>query len=150
MKDHARLAHENFKRGYNCAQAVAIAFADEMGMSETELAKLASSFGGGMGKMREVCGAVSGALLVYGALRGNSDPEDGEAKKQHYARVQEFAARFKAEHETIICRELLHNIGLKKESGGDPEDRTPEYYRTRPCVRFVETAATILEQMLAE
>ena len=150
MKDHARLAHENFKRGYNCAQAVAIAFADEMGMSETELAKLASSFGGGMGKMREVCGAVSGALLVYGALRGNSDPEDGEAKKQHFARVQEFAARFKAEHETIICRELLHNIGLKKDIGGDPEERTPEYYRTRPCVRFVETAATILEQMLAE
>ena len=150
MKDHARLAHENFKRGYNCAQAVAIAFADEMGMSETELAKLASSFGGGMGKMREVCGAVSGALLVYGALRGNSDPEDGEAKKQHYARVQEFAARFKAEHETIICRELLKNIALKKDAGGDPEERTPEYYRTRPCVRFVETAATILAQMLAE
>lgn len=150
MKDHARLAHENFKRGYNCAQAVAIAFADEMGMSETELAKLASSFGGGMGKMREVCGAVSGALLVYGALRGNSDPEDGEAKKQHYARVQEFAARFKAEHETIICRELLKNIALKKESTSEPEARTEDYYRTRPCVRFVETAATILAQMLAE
>lgn len=150
MKDHARLAHENFKRGYNCAQAVAIAFADEMGMSETELAKLASSFGGGMGKMREVCGAVSGALLVYGALRGNSDPEDGEAKKQHYANVRAFADRFKAEHETIICRELLHNIGLKKDAGGDPEERTPEYYRTRPCVRFVETAATVLAEMLAE
>lgn len=150
MKDHARLAHENFKRGYNCAQAVAIAFADEMGMSETELAKLASSFGGGMGKMREVCGAVSGALLVYGALRGNSDPEDGEAKKQHYARVQEFAARFKAEHETIICRELMKNIALKKESTSEPEARTEDYYRTRPCVRFVETAATILAQMLAE
>ena len=150
MKDHARLAHENFKRGYNCAQAVAIAFADEMGMSETELAKLASSFGGGMGKMREVCGAVSGALLVYGALRGNSDPEDGEAKKQHYAHVQDFAARFKAEHETIICRELLKNIALKKESTSEPEARTEDYYRTRPCVRFVETAATILAQMLAE
>ena len=150
MKDHARLAHENFKRGYNCAQAVAIAFADEMGMSETELAKMASSFGGGMGKMREVCGAVSGALLVYGALRGNSDPEDGEAKKQHYARVQEFAARFKAEHETIICRKLLKNIALKKESTSEPEARTEDYYRTRPCVRFVETAATILAQMLAE
>ena len=150
MKDHARLAHENFKRGYNCAQAVAIAFSEEMGMSEAELARLASSFGGGMGKMREVCGAVSGALLVYGALRGNSDPEDGEAKKQHYANVRAFADRFKAEHETIICRELLHNIGLKKDAGGDPEERTPEYYRTRPCVRFVETAATVLAEMLAE
>ena len=100
--------------------------------------------------MREVCGAVSGALLVYGALRGNSDPEDGEAKKQHYANVRAFADRFKAEHETIICRELLHNIGLKKDAGGDPEERTPEYYRTRPCVRFVETAATVLAEMLAE
>ena len=64
--------------------------------------------------------------------------------------MRDFADRFKAEHETIICRELLHNIGLKKDIGGDPEERTPEYYRTRPCVRFVETAATILEQMLAE
>ena len=150
MKNHAELARDNFLKGYNCAQAVAIAFSEEMGMSETELAKLASSFGGGMGKMREVCGAVSGALLVYGAVHGNSDPDDADAKKAHYARVQEFAARFKAEHETIICRELLKNIALKKDIGGDPEERTPEYYRTRPFVRFVETAATILEQMLAE
>ena len=150
MKNHAELARNNFLKGYNCAQVVAIAFSEEIGMSEAELARLASSFGGGMGKMREVCGAVSGALLVYGALRGNSDPEDGEAKKQHYARVQEFAARFKAEHETIICRELLKNIALKKESTSEPEARTEDYYRTRPCVRFVETAATILAQMLAE
>ena len=150
MKNHAELARNNFLKGYNCAQAVAIAFSGEMDMGEEQLAKLASSFGGGMGKMREVCGAVSGAMLVYGALRGNSDPEDGEAKKQHYANVRAFADRFKAEHETIICRELLHNVGLKKDAGGDPEERTPEYYRTRPCVRFVETAATILEEMLAE
>ena len=150
MKNHAELARDNFLRGYNCAQAVAIAFSGEMGMDGEQLAKLASSFGGGMGKMREVCGAVSGAMLVYGALRGNSDPEDGEAKKQHYANVRAFADRFKAEHETIICRELLHNIGLKKDAGGDPEERTPEYYRTRPCVRFVETAATVLAEMLAE
>ena len=150
MKDHAKLAHENFKRGYNCAQAVAIAFADELGVDEERAARLASSFGGGMGKMREVCGAVSGALLVYGALRGNSDPEDGEAKKAHYTKVQEFAARFKAEHETIICRELLKNIALKKENTSEPEARTDEYYRVRPCVRFVESAARILEEMLAE
>ena len=150
MKNHAELARDNFLKGYNCAQAVAIAFSEEMGMSETELAKLASSFGGGMGKMREVCGAVSGALLVYGAVHGNSDPDDADAKKAHYARVQEFAARFKAEHETIICRELLKNIALKKESTSEPEARTEDYYRTRPCVRFVETAATILAQMLAE
>ena len=150
MKNHAELARDNFLKGYNCAQAVAIAFSEEMGMGEEQLAKLASSFGGGFGKMREVCGAVSGAMLVYGALRGNSDPEDPVAKKEHYANVRAFADRFKAEHETIICRELLHNIGLKKDIGGDPEERTPEYYRTRPCVRFVETAATVLAEMLAE
>ena len=150
MKNHAELARDNFLKGYNCAQAVAIAFSEEMGMSETELAKLASSFGGGMGKMREVCGAVSGALLVYGAVHGNSDPDDADAKKAHYARVQEFAARFKAEHETIICRELLKNIALKKENTSEPEARTDEYYRVRPCVRFVESAARILEEMLAE
>ena len=150
MKNHAELARNNFLKGYNCAQAVAIAFSEEMGMSETELAKLASSFGGGMGKMREVCGAVSGALLVYGAVHGNSDPDDADAKKAHYARVQEFAARFKAEHETIICRELLKNIALKKENTSEPEARTDEYYRVRPCVRFVESAARILEEMLAE
>ena len=150
MKNHAELARNNFLKGYNCAQAVAIAFSEEMGMDETELAKLASSFGGGMGKMREVCGAVSGALLVYGAVHGNSDPDDADAKKAHYARVQEFAARFKAEHETIICRELLKNIDLKKENTSEPEARTDEYYRVRPCVRFVESAARILEEMLAE
>lgn len=148
--DHRELAAELFLSGSNCAQAVVVAFCDVTGLEPSFAAKLASSFGGGMGKMREVCGAVSGALLVYGALRGNSDPEDGEAKKQHYAKVQDFAARFKAEHETIICRELLKNIALKKENTSEPEERTPEYYRTRPCVRFVETAATILEQMLAE
>lgn len=148
--NHAERARENFLKGYNCAQSVAIAFAAEMGKSEEEVARLASSFGGGMGKLREVCGAVSGALLVYGALRGYSDPTDGEAKKRQYAQVQDFAARFKAEHETIICRELLKNIALKKEGTSEPEARTPEYYRTRPCARFVETAARILEDMLAE
>ena len=148
--NHAERARENFLKGYNCAQSVAIAFAAEMGKSEEEVARLASSFGGGMGKLREVCGAVSGALLVYGALRGYSDPTDDEAKKRQYAQVQDFAARFKAEHETIICRELLKSIALKKEGTSEPEARTPEYYRTRPCARFVETAARILEDMLAE
>ena len=148
--NHAERARENFLKGYNCAQSVAIAFAAEMGKSEEEVARLTSSFGGGMGKLREVCGAVSGALLVYGALRGYSDPTDSEAKKQQYAQVQDFAARFRAEHETIICRELLKSIALKKENTSEPEARTPEYYRTRPCVRFVESAATILEEMLAE
>lgn len=150
MKDHATLAREYFLKGYNCAQAVALAFTEELNMDEATVAKMASSFGGGMGKLREVCGSVSGALLVYGMLRGYSDPADGKAKADHYAHVQDFAGRFKAEHDTIICRELLKNIALKKEHTSAPEERTEEYYRTRPCVRFVETSARILEEMLQE
>lgn len=150
MKNHAMIAHENFKKGYNCAQAVFLAFAEEMNLDEVTAAKLSSSFGGGMGKLREVCGAVSGALMVLGMLKGNYDPADDKAKAAHYAKVQEFAAKFKAEHETIICRELLRNIELKKEHTSEPEARTDDYYKTRPCVYFVETAAKIVKEMIAE
>lgn len=150
MENRAMIAHENFKKGYNCAQAVFIAFKDEMGLDEVTAAKLSSSFGGGMGKMREVCGAVSGALMVLGMLKGNWDPDDDKAKSDHYAKVQEFAAKFKAEHETIICRDLLKGLALKKEHTHEPEKRTDGYYKVRPCVRFVETAANILDEMLAE
>ena len=150
MKDHAVLARENFVKGYNCAQAVACAFCKEMGLEEAAVAKMVSSFGGGLGKQREICGAVSGAAFVLGVLRGYSDPEATTEKTEHYARIQDFSARFKAEHETIICRELLKNLSLKKVNSPEPEPRTEEYYRVRPCVRFVETAAKIVEDMLAE
>lgn len=150
MKDYACIAHENFKKGYNCAQAVACAFCEEMGLEESAVAKMVSSFGGGLGKQREICGAVSGAAFVLGVLRGYSDPEATTEKTEHYARIQDFSARFKAEHETIICRELLKNLSLKKVNSPEPEARTEEYYRVRPCVRFVETAAKIVEDMLAE
>ena len=150
MKDHAILARDNFVEGYNCAQAVACAFCEEMGLEEAVVAKMVSSFGGGLGKQREICGAVSGAAFVLGVLRGYSDPEATTEKAEHYARIQDFSARFKAEHETIICRELLKNLSLKKVNSPEPEPRTEEYYRVRPCVRFVETAAKIVEDMLAE
>ena len=150
MKDYAKIAFDNFKKGYNCAQAVACAFTEELGMEEATVAKLVSSFGGGFGKLREVCGAVSGAAFVLGALKGYSDPSADEEKTAHYARIQDFAARFKAEHDTIICRELLANVKLKKENTPEPEKRTDDYYAVRPCVRFVETAAKIVGEMLAE
>ena len=150
MKDHAQLAFNNFKSGYNCAQAVACAFSEELGIDEPTLARMTSSFGGGMGKLREVCGAVSGALFVLGTLQGYSEPTDDAGKAAHYARVQDFAFRFKQQHESIICRDLLNGIALKKEHTPAPEARSDEYYRTRPCVRFVETAAKIVEDMLAE
>ena len=150
MKDHVQLAFENFKKGYNCAQAVACAYAEEIGLDEAMIARMVSSFGGGFGKLREVCGAVSGAAFVLGALRGYGNPEAKEEKSAHYARIQDFAARFKAEHDTIICRDLLKGIALKKENTPEPESRTEEYYRVRPCVRFVMTAARVLDEMLAE
>ena len=103
-----------------------------------------------MGKLREVCGAVSGALFVLGALRGYGDPAATDEKAAHYARVQEFARRFRAGHGTIICRELLRNVELRKEHTPAPEARTDDYYRARPCARFVETAARIAGEMLAE
>ena len=150
MKNHGQMAVDNFRRGYNCAQSVALVFADELGMREEDVARMASSFGGGMGKLREVCGAVSGALLVLGILQGYSSPDDSQGKAAHYARVQQFANRFKEKHETIVCRELLKNISLRNENTSAPEPRTDEYYRIRPCAYFVETAADVLAEMLAE
>lgn len=150
MKNHAEIAFNHFKNGYNCAQAVACAFCEEMNLPEETVARMVSSFGGGMGKLREVCGAVSGALFVLGTLKGYSDPKADAEKTAHYALVQDFAARFKAKHETIICRELLSNIELKKENTPEPEARTDAYYSTRPCAHFVADAAQIVEKMLAE
>lgn len=150
MGQHAEAAHAYFTRGYNCAQAVFLAFHEEMGMDERTAARLASSFGGGMGKLREVCGAVSGGLMALGLLRGYDDPDDAAAKAAHYAKVQEFAARFKQAHESIICRELLRETPLPKEHTSEPEARSEAYYQVRPCARFVETAANVLEEMLEE
>ena len=101
-----------------------------------------------MGRLREVCGTVSGALLVLGQLCGYSDPEDAKAKTEHYHLVQEFARRFKEINGTIICRELLE--GVKTKPGNDPEARTAEYYASRPCLRHVGEAAEIVDQLLRE
>lgn len=150
MKNYAEIARDNFLKGYNCAQAVTCAFCEEMQLEEAAVARMVSGFGGGMGKLREVCGAFSGAVFVLSTLKGYDDPAADQEKSNHYALVQQLAARFKADHETIICRELLAGIELKKEHTHEPEARTPEYYRTRPCARFVETAARICGEMLAE
>ena len=108
----------------------------------------ASSFGGGMGRLREVCGAVSGALLVLGMKKGYSAPGDDEAKREHYLRVQEFARAFREKNGTIICRELLEDVEV---SPGDiPEKRTKEFYERRPCLRLIRDAAQIAEEMLME
>ena len=146
--EHAEKARALFLEGFNCAQAVLCAFEDVTGLDRETSARLASSFGGGMGRLREVCGTVSGALLVLGQLCGYSDPEDARAKTEHYHLVQEFARRFKEINGTIICRELLE--GVKTQPGNDPEARTAEYYASRPCLRHVGEAAEIVDQLLRE
>ena len=137
----------NFTQGYNCAQSVALAFADLTGVQREELARLCSSFGGGMGRLREVCGAVSGMFMIAGLLYGYDQPETGEPKAEHYARIQELARQFEAEYGTIICRELLGS-GTKRDDP-TPEQRTEEYYRKRPCKEIVGHAAELLERFIA-
>ena len=142
----AEKAAELFLNGYNCAQAVAVAFCDLTGMEETFTAKLASSFGGGMGRMREVCGAVSGMLMVAGALYGYDAADDEVAKKAHYTLVQELAGQFREKAGSIICREILKN----PPSDPAPTPRTEAFYKDRPCARLVYLAAQILDAYIAE
>ena len=166
--DRGELAKSYFMKGYNCSQSVALAFSDLMGMDEHTAAKLASSFGGGFGRMREVCGTFSGMVLVLGMLYGYDAANETETanKKLHYARVQELAERFRAEFGSIICRELLTGTAkkeLKKGENADgeqvaamlsdspePTPRTEAYYKKRPCPEIVETGARILETFMAE
>ena len=144
--DHGIYAAELFLKGYNCAQSVAVAFCDVTGLSEEFSAKMASSFGGGMGRMREVCGAVSGMLMVAGLLYGYDTPGDDVSKKAHYHLVQDLAGQFREAAGSIICREILKN----PPSDPNPTPRTEEYYRQRPCARLVILAAQILDGYIAE
>ncbi|MBR3642562.1 MAG: C_GCAxxG_C_C family protein [Parasporobacterium sp.] len=146
--DHEQEAKRLFMEGYNCAQAVFCAFCDKTGLDIDTAARLSSSFGGGMGRLREVCGTVSGALMALGAIYGYDAPGDLEAKKKHYRLVQEFAQKFREKNDTIICRELLKNITVTP--GAVPEPRTPEFYARRPCLRLAGEAAEILDKMLEE
>jgi C_GCAxxG_C_C family probable redox protein len=141
-------AMANFMKGYNCSQSVVLAFADMIDIDEATLSKLSSSFGGGMGRLREVCGSVSGMFMVAGLLYGYDGAETGQVKADHYARIQELAKRFEEKHGSIVCRELLglsvrHDIPV-------PEARTSEYYKKRPCPEIIGDAAEILEQFINE
>ena len=144
--EHGLYAAELFLNGYNCAQAVAIAFCDVTGLDKDFTARMASSFGGGMGRMREVCGAVSGMLMVAGLLYGYDTPGDDVSKKNHYARVQELAGQFREQVGSIVCREILRN----PPSDPNPTPRTAEFYAQRPCARMVILASEILDKYIAE
>lgn len=140
-------ATQNFYNGYNCAQAVMLAFEDILPIDAETAIKLISPFGGGMGRMREVCGAVSGMLAVLGAVEGYTDPADKTAKVELYKRVQALAAQFRERNGSIVCRELL---GVAATTNPQPEARTSEYYKKRPCAELVGEAAGILDDYLSK
>ena len=128
-------AESFFKSGCNCSQSVFAAFADEFGMGEDQAKLVACGLGGGVGRMREVCGAVSAAAMIIGMRLG---PD----KTKAYPAIQEFCAKFKEKAGSIVCRELLAGTGAT--TGGQPDSRTVEYYENRPCLGLVKLAASLL------
>ena len=146
-----------FEEGYNCSQSVFLAFADRYGFSQELAARMSASFGGGVGRLREVCGAVSGMALVCGLECGATEGADQEGKAANYEQMQALAARFQERNGSLICRELL---GIEKQSQTDektggmgnhqPQARTAAYYATRPCKEIVGAAAELLEDWLAD
>jgi C_GCAxxG_C_C family probable redox protein len=137
-----------FKQGFNCAQAVALAFADKIGLDEEKIAKLVSPFGGGFGRMREVCGAVSGMLFALGSIEGTGLDSDDEKKLALYQKVQELMKDFKERNGSYICRELL--ALPEGNSEPTPEKRTESYYKKRPCALLVGDACEILDEYFAK
>lgn len=146
LEDRVKKSVELFMSGYNCSQSVVVAFADMYGFTEEQALRMSASFGGGIGRMRQTCGAACGMFLLAGLEKGAIDGKDREGKAANYALVQELAATFKERNGSIICAELLK---LKKPEGSYvPEARTEQYYAKRPCVRMVEGAARIWAEYL--
>lgn len=145
---HSELAMAYFKEGYNCSQSVFLAFCDEYDMEFEMALKISSSFGGGMGRLREVCGTVTAMFMVTGMIFGYTDPKDQILKTEHYKRIQYLSKEFEEKNHSIICRELL-GLGAGKDSP-IPELRTAEYYKKRPCVKLVGMAAEIMDKYIKE
>ena len=154
LEERVSRARKLFKEGgYNCCQAVVLAYSDIIGLDETVAATMASGFGGGMGRMREVCGSVSGMAIIAGFLSPAADPSDKTARTANYALVQELSGKFREEHGSIICKELLGLVprgsGAKvPEESPEPSDRTEAYYKKRPCEEMVATAARIVGEKI--
>lgn len=141
-------AKERFQNGYNCAQAVLLSFSDLTGLDEKTAMRIASSFGGGMGRLREVCGAVSGMFMAAGLIYGQDAVPDNKEKSAHYAMLQGLAARFREENGSIVCRELL--AGVTRDTSPNAEPRTEAYYKKRPCGELCAMAAEILDAYIKE
>ena len=146
--ERKELAMQYFQEGYNCAQAVILAFADLTDADPDMLSRIGCSFGGGMGRLREVCGSVSGMFTIAGLLYGYTGPGEGAQKKEHYQIIQDLAHLFEAQNGSIVCRELL-GLSVKREEP-TPQARTASYYKKRPCKELVGCAAEILADYLTE
>lgn len=142
MNKYSEKAMEYFREGYNCSQSVLLTFSKELGLDDDIALRLASSFGAGMGRLREVCGAVTAMFMIAGLRSGYTNAGDARQKTLHYQLIQELADKFKEKNGSIVCSELL---GLKPGPASPiPENRTKEYYKKRPCVRLVGDAAEII------
>ena len=146
-------AEKFFMEGYNCCQAVLLAFQDILPVDRSALLRVASGFGGGIARMREVCGTVSAMAMIAGFLSPAEDPSNLQQRRDNYALVQRFAQAFKEQKGSIVCREIL---GLRKPERGAPMEnpmpsaRTPEYYKTRPCAATVGIAARIVADYIKD
>lgn len=145
--DRSQQAKANFLEGYNCAQSVALAFCEDFGFTKEQMARLVSGYGGGVGRMRELCGALLGAVLVCNLHNGYTSPKDLDGKAAHYDRIQKLCGAFREEMGTCLCRELL---GRPADGNPVPDKRDKAYYETRPCPRAVETAARLAQAYLDE
>lgn len=143
------LAKEYFESGYNCAQAVLLAFCEDFGLDKKTALMISASFGGGMGRLREVCGTVSGMNMVLGLARGYDDPKARAEKTQLYKDVQQLAERFREDNGSIICRDLL-GLRIKGKDEPTPEERTEKYYQARPCAELCRYAADLTAEYLAK
>lgn len=147
MEERIQKAVGLFKQGFNCSQSVCAAFADLYGYTPEQALKMSASFGGGIGRMRQTCGAACGMFILAGLQSGTADPSDREGKAANYRLVQELAEEFKKRNGALNCSELL---GLKEIVHTDPlpEARTSRYYTKRPCIKLVEEAARIWAEYL--
>lgn len=147
-EEKSDLAEQFFRQGYNCSQSVLAAWCEDLGLDLTTALKISSGFGGGIGRMREVCGALSGAIMVLGLKYGNTEGSNPKAKGENYKLVQEFTSRYKQliGRDTIICRELLGISG--KSDVPTPEKRTAQYYKKRPCIEMIRISSGLLGEFI--
>lgn len=146
-KENETIARKYFLSGYNCAQSVFLTYSKKYGFDNETALKLSSSFGGGMGRMREVCGAVSAMFMIAGLEKGYTNNNNDEEKAQHYKLIQNLANKFKEKNGTIICRELL---GLDIDNNPIPSKRTSQYYQDRPCEEIIADACNLIDSVIFE